>query len=59
MTMKVRFGGENIKIYQNENVALFNGDCLEIMQDIPDSTVDMILCDLHIVTGKQIGRAHV
>lgn len=25
---------------------LFNGDCLEIMKDIPDSSIDMILCDL-------------
>lgn len=25
---------------------LLNGDCLEIMQDIPDRSIDMILCDL-------------
>ena len=25
---------------------LFKGDCLEIMRDIPDKSVDMILCDL-------------
>ena len=25
---------------------LYNGDCLEIMDDIPDKSVDMILCDL-------------
>lgn len=25
---------------------LYNGDCLEIMRDIPDKSVDMILCDL-------------
>ena len=25
---------------------LYNGDCLEIMKDIPDKSVDMILCDL-------------
>lgn len=25
---------------------LFNGDCLEVMKDIPDGTIDMILCDL-------------
>ena len=25
---------------------LFNGDCLELMADIPDKSVDMILCDL-------------
>ena len=25
---------------------VFHGDCLEIMRDIPDGSVDMILCDL-------------
>ena len=27
-------------------VQLYKGDCLEIMKDIPDKSVDMILCDL-------------
>lgn len=27
-------------------VNLYNGDCLEVMKDIPDKSVDMILCDL-------------
>lgn len=31
---------------------VIEGDCLEVMQKIPDKSVDMILCD-------QIGRAHV
>ena len=25
---------------------MFNGDCLELMKDIPDKSIDMILCDL-------------
>lgn len=25
---------------------LYNGDCLEVMKDIPDGSVDMVLCDL-------------
>ena len=25
---------------------LLNGDCLELMKDIPDGSIDMILCDL-------------
>lgn len=29
-----------------ENITLWNGDCLELMKDIPDKSVDMILCDL-------------
>ena len=29
-----------------ENIKLYQGDCLEVMKDIPDKSVDMILCDL-------------
>ena len=28
------------------NLQLLHGDCLELMKDIPDKSVDMILCDL-------------
>lgn len=28
------------------NIELIQGDCLEKMKDIPDKSVDMILCDL-------------
>lgn len=28
------------------NIELLQGDCLELMKDIPDNSVDMILCDL-------------
>lgn len=27
-------------------IKLYNGDCLEVMKDIPDKSIDMILCDL-------------
>ena len=27
-------------------IDLRQGDCLELMKDIPDKSVDMILCDL-------------
>ena len=30
----------------NENIKLIHGDCLEKMKDIPDKSIDMILCDL-------------
>lgn len=30
----------------NENIKLHNGDCLEAMKEIPDKSIDMILCDL-------------
>jgi site-specific DNA-methyltransferase (adenine-specific) len=28
------------------NIKLLHGDCLELMKDIPDKSIDMILCDL-------------
>mgnify|MGYP002128453246 CR=1 FL=1 len=27
---------------------VIHGDCLEVMKDIPDKSIDMILCDLPI-----------
>lgn len=33
-------------IKQRENLSLFNGDCLKVMQDIPQKSIDLILCDL-------------
>lgn len=35
-----------------ERYKLYNGDCLEVMKDIPDKSVDMILCDLPYGTLK-------
>lgn len=29
-----------------KNIELWNGDCLELMKNIPDKSIDMILCDL-------------
>lgn len=29
-----------------KDIQLFHGDCLELMKDIPDGSIDMILCDL-------------
>ena len=34
---------------------LWQGDCLELMRDIPDGSVDMILCDLPYGTMKGAG----
>ena len=63
---------EDIK---EDNLWLMKGDCLERMKEIPSGSVDLILTDppygttackwdsvipqRPIVTGKQIGRAHV
>lgn len=35
-----------------DNFQLYKGDCLEIMRDIPDKSVDMILCDLPYGTTR-------
>lgn len=35
-------------------IKLYNGDCLEIMKDIPDKSIDLILCDLPYGTTKCI-----
>ena len=55
----------------NEKYALYNGDCNEVMQDMKENSVDMTIysppfasmytysSNGPIVTGKQIGRAHV
>lgn len=34
------------------NIELWQGDCLELMSDIPDKSVDLILCDLPYGTTK-------
>ena len=35
-----------------DNIELWCGDCLELMKNIPDKSVDMILCDLPYGTTK-------
>ena len=29
-----------------DNITLWQGDCLELMKDIPDKSIDCIICDL-------------
>ena len=29
-----------------EEINLIKGDCLEVMKDIPDKSIDAIICDL-------------
>jgi site-specific DNA-methyltransferase (adenine-specific) len=36
---------------------LYNGDCLEIMRDIPDDSIDLILCDPPYGTMKGQGKS--
>lgn len=40
---------------ETENYKLWHGDCLELMNNIPDKSVDMILCDLPYGTQKRNG----
>lgn len=35
-----------------DNIKLYLGDCLEVMKEIPDKSIDMILCDLPYGTLK-------
>ena len=37
---------------KDKDYELLNGDCLELMDDIPDESIDMILCDLPYGTTK-------
>lgn len=37
---------DNTYISEDKNIKLYNGDCLELMKDIPDKSIDMVLCDL-------------
>ena len=41
------------------NIELIQGDCLEKMKDIPDKSIDMILCDLpYGARPNQIGKQY-
>jgi len=40
-------------------ITLYNGDCIEVMKEIPDKSIDLILCDLPYgcLSGRAIGKA--
>ena len=38
--------------YYSENYSLLHGNCLERMKEIPDDSVDLVLCDLPYGTTK-------
>ena len=42
----------NMTEIKSLNIDLKQGDCLELMKDIPDESIDMILCDLPYDCGK-------
>ena len=37
---------------KTDNYEIYNGDCLDVMKEIPDKSVDMILCDLPYGTTR-------
>lgn len=39
-----------------DNITLMHGDCLELMKDIPDGSVDLVLCDPPYGIGFQSMR---
>jgi site-specific DNA-methyltransferase (adenine-specific) len=43
---------QTLKDLKTDNVTLLHGDCLERMKEIPDDSVDLILCDLPYGTTK-------
>ncbi len=42
----VLFGGGDAMSMERFLNKIIHGDCLEVMKDIPEKSVDMILCDL-------------
>ena len=46
------FERSEINILENKDYELLNGNCLDLMKDIPDKSIDMILCDLPYGTTK-------
>ena len=40
------------KMNIKEMIELYKGDCLELMKNIPDKSIDLILCDLPYGTTK-------
>ena len=61
--LKLEAQSKALHIADVSGSALFNADCMDILPLISDESVDIILTDPPytpvIVTGKQIGRAHV
>ena len=50
---------EDIEKNVNNRLKLLNGDCLEIMKNIPDKTIDLICCDLPYGTTDRYGGKKV
>lgn len=42
--------------YQNESACIYEGDCLEVLKTLPDSSVDLIFADPPYNIGKTFGN---
>ena len=39
-------GKDYFEVKMGNEIKLFNGDCIEVMETLPDKSIDLILCDL-------------
>lgn len=45
-------GKDYFEVKMGNEIKLFNGDCIEVMETLPDKSIDLILCDLPYGTTK-------
>ena len=45
-----------VKKYEGEDATVFHGDCLEVLGNVPDESVDLIFADPPYNIGKQFGE---
>lgn len=55
---KFVLNGEIIPDYENKDCMLFNYDCLEVLKELPNESIDLIVSDVpyHIVIGKRCSK---
>lgn len=49
---------EIIPNFRNDNVLLYNEDCLKVLEELPDNSIDLIVSDIpyHIVIGSRCSK---
>ena len=55
---KFVLNGEIIPDYENKDCMLFNYDCLEVLKELPNESIDLIVSDVpyHIVIGSRCSK---
>ncbi len=50
--------GEITPNFTNENVLLYNEDCLKVLKEMPDNSIDLVVSDIpyHIVIGSRCSK---